>query len=1157
MLGTAAEIPHNELMTNRAGGLTADEFVEKWSKARLSERSASQEHFIDLCHLLNQPTPGTDSTGEDYCFEKYVKVVGAASKGSKGDGGFVDVWKRGCFAWEYKGKGKHKSLDEAYRQLYQYRDDLNNPPLSIVCDIRTTEIRAHFPGYPTEKTVVQLEEIPGRLEVLRRVFTNPLSFKPQKTREDITTDLAKEFGDLADKILSRSAGVAQTLWQGHGDPVAHFLMKVMFCLFAEDVGLLPKNLFSNLVERCLFEPEEFRPSCEELFEKMRKGGRFGNDKIEYFNGGLFDDAPPLALTAAEMNILHRAAARPWQAVEPSIFGTLFERILDPKKRAQIGAHYTSKSDILLVIDPVIMTPLRRRWSALQEELAPQLAIVAAEKDAKKRDVLSAPVRIQFDHLRRHLESQRILDPACGSGNFLYVALQRLLDLDDEIVRFAARYDIALNPFPFVRPTQLHGIEINPYAAEMAQVVIWIGYLQWLAEHHIDNPKRPILDKLVTIENRDAILDLSKPNLPVPAQWPEADYVVGNPPFLGGSMIWQALGSEYRDALWAAFEIPNFSDLCCYWFEIAKQRVSGRPVTRCGLLATQAIRFGANRAVLDGIATVGNIFNTWSDKEWLLEGAMVHVAIVCFDGGFENARELNGQTADKINSNLSLGIDTGDASELTENLNLCLIGVKKAGPFDMELNAARELLAEVGNPNGKTNAGVLRPVINGVGVTRRDPGNWIIDFGENNKLTAASEFAAPFRHVQQYVKPERAKNKRELYRKRWWLYAETRPTMRSAQSRFLRCLATPYVTKHRLFSWLASATAPADGLFIFARDDDYFFGVMHSAIHELWTRKTGSQLREAESGFRYTPSTTFETFPLPWSPGKEDTKHPAYFRISEAAKKLNEQRERWLNPPEWIDLLSARIDAVDTFEDVPKEARSLVRQSAIMAAAAKDPRLKKRTLTNLYNERPTWLKLAHEQLDRAVLAAYAAIDPQGDWSEDWAGVWTDSGAGQPLPVEHPLRQKRAEIDQRVLANLLRLNHARAGVDTTAVSSKTKAAAAPHEHRPLNDPKLALALAEYRDGLRQLYHPEKLPRIERVVLFGSRARGNASAGSDADVLVVLHGPFNPDKELERTSKLTAEVSLKHRVAINRMFMNKKQADSRAGLLQGNISLDGLIL
>src|SRR3954468_13125969 len=179
---------------DRGAAEDAQQFVEKWSRSELSERAASHEHFLDLCRLLGQPTPAeADSTGEDYCFEKHVKVVRSASKGSKGDAGFVDVWKRGCFAWEYKGKDKHKTLDAAYRQVYQYRDDLDNPPLSIVCDIRTTEIRAHFPGYPTEKTVIKLEELPGRLEVLRRVFTAPESFKPSKTREEETTDVAQVF----------------------------------------------------------------------------------------------------------------------------------------------------------------------------------------------------------------------------------------------------------------------------------------------------------------------------------------------------------------------------------------------------------------------------------------------------------------------------------------------------------------------------------------------------------------------------------------------------------------------------------------------------------------------------------------------------------------------------------------------------------------------------------------------------------------------------------------------------------------------------------------------------------------------------------------------------------------------------------------------------
>jgi hypothetical protein len=302
-------------------------------------------------------------------------------------------------------------------------------------------------------------------------------------------------------------------------------------------------------------------------------------------------------------------------------------------------------------------------------------------------------------------------------------------------------------------------------------------------------------------------------------------------------------------------------------------------------------------------------------------------------------------------------------------------------------------------------------------------------------------------------------------------------MRERVETLRRFLATPNVTKHRLFVFVDGRVLPDHQLIVFARADDYFFGVLHSAVHELWARRMGTQLREAESGFRYTPTTCFETFPLPWPPGsepqpsgsghmpagrrtplpdgrgseragaarratlsqplpeREGSKTPGqplpereggelHGRISEAARELNEQRERWLNPPEWIADLGRLVDSKDKFADVPADARPLLRWSAIMAEAARDPRFKKRTLTHLYNERPTWLKLAHEKLDRAVLAAYAAVDPEGEWAEDWAAVWVETGAGQPLETGHPLAARRKEIDQRVLANLLRVNLVRA-------------------------------------------------------------------------------------------------------------------------------------
>lgn len=258
-------------------------------------------------------------------------------------------------------------------------------------------------------------------------------------------------------------------------------------------------------------------------------------------------------------------------------------------------------------------------------------------------------------------------------------------------------------------------------------------------------------------------------------------------------------------------------------------------------------------------------------------------------------------------------------------------------------------------------------------------------------------------------------------------------MREALCGKARFLVTCRVSKYRLFNWFRAPILPDSATFAFARPDDYFFGVLHSSIHEFWSLRMGTQLEDRP---RYTPTTCFETFALPWRPGTEQTKHIAYLRIAEAAKALNEQRERWLNPPEWIDMIARQVDKEDDFADVARvsgeDARRLIRESAIMAAAARDPHLKKRTLTNLYNERPTWLRLAHEALDRAVLAAYAFVDPKGGWDEDWAAVWTETGAGQPFPSEkgaepHPLAARRAEIEQCVLSNLLRLNLARSKDD----------------------------------------------------------------------------------------------------------------------------------
>lgn len=1028
--------------------MQAAAFIQKWSKAQLSEQAASHEHFLDLCRLLGVKTPAElDPVGDTFTFEKGAKVSGPASAGSKGDRGRADVWYKGRFAWEYKRKDKHKTLEAAYQQLQQYREGLENPPLLIVCDINRTEIHTNFTGYKPEVHTILLEDFaaPGVIPRLRQIFTEPEAFKPKETVAEITVKVASKIGLIAQQLRDRNH-----------DPhtVAHFLMKCMFCLFAEDVELLPKKLFQTVLEKSKGDTARLKKQMDALFAAMRTGGDFGTDEIAYFNGGLFDDAPALELTDKEAATLLDAARQQWAAVEPSIFGTLFERSLDPDKRAQIGAHYTSRDDIMLVVEPVIVRPLRREWEQTQSQIEDQLERRRTAKTPATKKKADDAIADLLDGFQQRLAAVRVLDPACGSGNFLYVAIQQLLTLEKEVITDASREELGRGGLlPRVRPTQLLGIEINPYAAELAQVVIWIGYLQWMRDNGFNAPRNPILEPITTIENRDAILAWEDEHgQPIPvwregaacrsqAKWPEADFIVGNPPFLGVRQFRQfGLPDAYVQAVFEHHRLPNTSDLCCYWFEHSHQQVKQNGSVRVGLLATQSIRSVDNRTPLEWIRESGTIFGAWSNRAWVLDGAAVRVSMVFFTGPKSGDEfYLDGKKVPTIFADLSTGIDLTQAERIDAMRSIAFQGPVKVGDFDINNETARQLLATPSGPTSKSPFDVVRPWFNGGAITKRRLGTWIIDF-QTMSMGDAAQYAPPFEYVEKHVKPQRDKVNRAIRRERWWLFGEPNARMRSMLEGLDQYIATPRVSKHRMFVWLPSTSVPDGRVVGIARQDNYFFGVLQSAVHELWSINTGP--RHGDGGteddggrFTYNNTTCFETFPLPWPPGHEPaegSKHrPLHDAIAGAAKALNDQRERWLNPPEWIAEVAAEVDAKDDFADVAKvsgpEAQRLIRQSAIDAAAAQHPKLKKRTLTNLYNERPTWLRLAHLSLDRAVLNAYAATDPQGGWTPAWAEVFEPTGAGQPLPPidnkPHPLTDLRAQTEQHILAALLTLNHHR--------------------------------------------------------------------------------------------------------------------------------------
>ena len=327
--------------------MDAAAFVDKWRKSRRSERSASQEHFLDLCEVLKHPKPGAvDPKGLTFTTERRVKKEG-------GKHGFADAWKKGFFGWEYKKKGA--DLNEAYNQLLQYSGDLGNPPLLVVSDMDRIEIRTRFTDYPTTNHVITLDTFadPANLEKLRCLFYEPERLRPEKTIEKITEEAAKKLAELAPSMRARFSDSTK---------VAHFLDRLIFCMFAEDVGLLPNQVFSQFLKKTNRDPRFVNRDIAQLFEAMAKGGDFYGETIPHFNGNLFDNTPPLDLIGTEFPILIEASAFDWSEMDPSIFGTLFERVMDPAQRSQLGAHYTGYRDIATLVEPVVMAPLRREWT---------------------------------------------------------------------------------------------------------------------------------------------------------------------------------------------------------------------------------------------------------------------------------------------------------------------------------------------------------------------------------------------------------------------------------------------------------------------------------------------------------------------------------------------------------------------------------------------------------------------------------------------------------------------------------------------------------------------------------------------------------------------------------------------------------------------------
>jgi hypothetical protein len=605
--------------------MDAAEFIEKWRSTPLPERAAAQQHFLELCELLGvEKPPTTGPETADYRFE--APVIGADDRP-----GFADAFRRGCFGWEYKKR--RASLVEARSQLLRYAGSLGNPSLLVTCDHDRIEVTTNFNGYPSQREEFRLENLiaPAVRARLAQLWTNPEAFRPARTTAQLTEDAAERFSVLIDRLQGR----------GHPAPeVAHFVNQLLFCLFAERAGLFPDGLFGRLLRSARAgTPEDATAAMDGLLDAMRRGGIFGADRLDRFNGRLFDGSSALPFRREDLALLADLAMLDWSAVEPAIFGTLFERRLSPNWGGTTGTHYTPRDKIESIIEAVVSGPLRAEWARVRTEIEALLVAPVGEPALTPRparrvrgrrtaaglfgDTLAeatavgqrvsrraardpAMVRREGAHglfLRflERLRAVRVLDPAAGSGNFLYVTLVALKDLELEVITDGERLGFPPQ-FPGVGPEAVLGIELDEYAVELARVAVWIGELQWMLRKGFGYGRDPVLRPLETICRGDAVMVRDDAGRPVEPEWPAAEAIVGNPPFLGRGNQRSQLGNDYVEALRRLYagRVPADADLACYWFEKARAQVAAGRTRRVGLVVTSKIAYGANRTVLDRI-----------------------------------------------------------------------------------------------------------------------------------------------------------------------------------------------------------------------------------------------------------------------------------------------------------------------------------------------------------------------------------------------------------------------------------------------------------------------------------------------------------------------------------------------------------------------------
>ena len=680
---------------------------------------------------------------------------------------------------------------------------------------------------------------------------DPFSLDPAKVSAEVTREIAGYLAMLATSL--EKSGHTPRL-------VAEFLTRCLFCMFAEDVGLLPKDSFRGLLESLRGSPQGFEPKLRTLFAEMQNGTDFSvilNKKLVRFNGGLFQDASVLPVNGMQLGILIQAAAMQWKDVEPAIFGTLLERALDPRERHQLGAHYTPRAYVERLVLPTVVEPLRAEWEAVR---------TAALLYAQKGNLAKA--RAEITRFHNQLCEVRILDPACGSGNFLYVALEHLKRLEGEVLDAAAGFgeDLPLDLSTHsVDPHQFLGIELNPRAASVAELVLWIGYLQWHFRTRGQTlPAEPVLKKFKNIECRDAVLAwdgdpqpardeageivtvwdrrsmktdlvtgrnvpdetkriplLTYPNAR-PAKWPKADYIVGNPPFLGKGKIRADFGDGYVETLREVYaDVPDSADFVMYWWQKAAILVGTRAVRRFGLITTNSLRQTFNRRVVQQHLGEISLVFAIPDHPWVdtVEGAAVRIAMTVGIRG-KYSGELCAVVAeehqDDGSATTTLSKQAGHiAADLTVGANTAEMAMLKAND---ELASTGLILGSRGFVISETDAGnfvsrnqnarkLIGPLRNGDDLMSAPRNVFVIDTAGWSEAQLRAEVPELYQHLLTTVFHERQQNRDPKLRREWWLFRRSNEQVRAAIAGLPRFIATVETAKHRIFQFLNAGIKP--------------------------------------------------------------------------------------------------------------------------------------------------------------------------------------------------------------------------------------------------------------------------------------------------------------------------------------------------------------